>query len=138
MKAYYPHPEADAKRKAIVQLIETVMAAKGEAPLPYYKRKLLDTLLWKYTEADGKYNTRHRSVAANGCTSNDGLRHDHVFTRKELIDQLMGAKSAQIPKILENAVGCVVTNDEHTKLSGSDKTLSGWERYRHAKIEYMC
>lgn len=137
MKPFCPHPQADAKRRAIVHLIETVIAVDGEAPLPYYKRRLLDTLLWKYTEADGKYNTRHRSVAANGRASNAGLRHDDVFTKRELIEQLMSARPAQIPRILESAIGCVVTSDEHTKLSGFDGVHSGWERYRQAKIEYL-
>lgn len=133
-QTYKAHPEGEQRRRVLRELIEAVLLVPLDDK---YKRKVLNDLLWKYTEADGKYNTRHRSVAASEYTSNHGLRHDHVFTKKELIGQLMEPSPTQVHQILERAIGCVVTKDEHTALSRFDRKHSGWERYRQAGIEYL-
>lgn len=39
-----------------------------------------------------------------------------------------------IDRILENAIGCVVTVAEHKRLSAVDQDLLGWDRYRAAGV----
>ena len=39
---------------------------------------LIDTLLWRITEADGKYNTLYKTSGAIGCSDKSQLRHEHV------------------------------------------------------------
>jgi hypothetical protein len=93
-------------------------------------------LLWKLTEAEGgKYGTRFKSSGAAGCEDKKKLRHDHVFQRKRMVAALMKAAPDEVDKILETAVGCIVTVEEHDLLSSKfDKKCDGWERYRRAGI----
>lgn len=45
----------------------------------------------------------------------------------------MAAKPEEIDNILEDAVGCTVTTEEHDRLAPFDDEY-GWERYRKAGI----
>jgi hypothetical protein len=95
---------------------------------------LIDTMLWKLTETDGKHNTRYRSDGAMPHSDPRLLHHEHVFPKKKMIDDLQRASSSdEIDRILATAVGCVVTRDEHTRLSQYDHEV-GWQRYRSAGI----
>jgi hypothetical protein len=62
-----------------------------------------------------------------------GLQHERVFQKRKMIDLLMAAKSEEIDGILENAVGCTITTEEHGRLALFDNEY-GWERYRKAGI----
>lgn len=48
----------------------------------------------------------------------------------------MNAKLEEVDGILKDAVGCVVTRDEHTRLKAFDQEY-GWERYRKAGLRVM-
>lgn len=62
------------------------------------------------------------------------IRHEHVFTRKSLVEEML-ARPEKVEEILrEKAIACVVTKDEHVRLTRFDKTHSGWDRYRAAGI----
>ena len=50
-----------------------------------------------------------------------------------MIEALLQATPEGIDDILENAVGCTVTKDEHDRLD-QFKNLDGWERYSRAGI----
>jgi hypothetical protein len=134
MTRFNPHPRAEDRKRSAVVLIELLLANKKPEVLPEHVRELLDTLLWKITEADGKYKTRHQSHAALACTDKGQLRHDHVYPRQRMIDALMKAKPEEVPGIVKDAVGCTVTIDEHRLLSTFDGKHEGWERYRKAKV----
>ncbi len=67
------------------------------------------------------------------CTDKAKLRHEHVFQRSKMIADLEQAAPHEVDKILESAIGCTVTVEEHTRLSEIDKEY-GWERYRKAGI----
>ena len=55
-----------------------------------------------------------------------------MFPLKGLIEKLI--KKADSPKtIVEKAIGCVVTENEHRELSKHKKSI-GWERYADAKV----
>ena len=102
-----------------------------------YRRELLNNVLWLVTVApSGKYGTRFRSRAAVE-DPNAQLRHEHVYTRHSLIEQMMAEPDAIERVIRERAIGCVVTRDEHRLLTQFDKTHDGWERYRAAGIEVL-
>jgi len=101
---------------------------------PKQLRELLKILLGKISEADGKYKTRHQSLGALQCRDKKQLRHDHVYTRIRMIDALMKAKPEDLSEILQNAIGCTVTHEEHLRLTRFDKTHNGWDRYRNAKV----
>ncbi len=101
----------------------------GAGVLQEHKYELLDILVWKVTEANGKYNTRYVSEAVyNG---EGPIRHEHVLPRKYLVEQML-EKPDTISQVLDSAVACLVTEEEHCILP--KKTTGGWDRYREAGI----
>ena len=114
-------------------LIRVLLTNKAPEIHTDHLRELIDKMLWKITEADGKYKTRYQSLGAMQGSS-PVLKHDHVFTKKTLIDALLKAEPKQVEEILSNAVGCTVTREEHERLTRYDRECEGWERYRRAKV----
>ena len=86
---YIPHPERERQLASAVEIARLVL----NAPDLYepQRRKVLTEVLWFATQVDGKYSGRFRSNAARGLAASERkqLRHDHVLTRKELIDALL-------------------------------------------------
>ncbi len=139
LESYKAHPEGEQRRRALRDLIEEVLLGPLDDE---YKRKVLSDLLWKYTEADGKWNTRHRSVAAAEAefttlkALKEALRHDHVTSRSELVSRLIASPPKQVSSILADAIACLVTVDEHKRLCRFDKTHPGWSKYAQATVKY--
>ena len=133
---YQRRPDADLRMASARKLIKMLLDA--DDLYPAHRKEFVRLALWKVTEADGgKYNTRYRSRAS--CQPGMKLQHDHVYERGKMADELI-ANPEQMDKILDKAVGCVVTKDEHkrlTKLSVSEPYLQGWERYCVAGIEVI-
>ncbi len=100
-----------------------------------HKRELLSICLWKITEADGKWNLRYRSEGAQYLSGNEGLRHEHVFTRKHLIDRLLSGEGLE--SVLADAIACVVTATEAKVLDRVSDEFQGWDRYRKAGIRVL-
>lgn len=100
--------------------------------LERHKRDIISGMLWKITEARGKYKTRYRSIRSkeNGAK----LQHEHVFTRSDITDRIM-AEPERAREILRDAIACVVTVDEHRKLTSVDPSLRGWDRYTAAGVD---
>jgi hypothetical protein len=129
-KAFEPKPEAGeiilSAKTAIVSILQM-----SQKVLPDHKRRLISRMIWKITEAHGKYNTQFCSEGALQDT--DNLRHDHVTTRKNLITRLMNDPS-DFENILKDAIGCTVTTEEHKNLSALGDELNGWDRYKKARV----
>jgi hypothetical protein len=91
--------------------------------------------LWKVSEAEaGKYSTRYRSLKSR----REGARvqHDHVMERAKIADELI-AHPERMDEILDTVIGCVVTKNEHrrlTEISRLNPDLDGWDRYAAAGI----
>lgn len=62
------------------------------------------------------------------------LRHDHVLTRKRLID-VMIRRPETAEQTLLTAVACVVTAEEHVRLTALGETQEGWDRYIAAEVD---
>lgn len=63
------------------------------------------------------------------------LRHEHVVERKQLVELLKDARTpTEVSEVLNRSLSCVVTEEEHATLSKKGRNVSGWERYRAAKI----
>jgi hypothetical protein len=118
-------------------IIKAVLELNVSVPM---KRKVIDSMLWNITGAFGKYNTRY--ISKEAMENHDIVKnHEHVFRKKNMINNIL-AHPEELDSILENAVGCTVTIDEH-KLLGevdrSNKGIDGWERYKQAGISvYDC
>ena len=121
------------------QLARMVLASDGL--LLTHKKQMLDKAIWWISEADGKHKTRHRSaeclrLALEEPNSNVKIQHEHVFERKDVIATILSrreellANPALLDAILDETVGCVVTEDEHDRLESGH----GWARYIAAKV----
>jgi hypothetical protein len=125
-------PQAESREISARALIKSLLANKNPEIRPDHLRELLKILLGKITEAHGKYTTRHMSLSA--LDGGAKLRHDHVYPRSRMVDDLLQGRPEDIDNILKDAIACTVTFDEHSRLSKFDKVHHGWERYRQAKV----
>jgi hypothetical protein len=131
-----PHPDGDARRASAIRLAESVLAAEGLTLA--HRREALSLAVWFYTEADGKWNTRYRSAAAVGA-SPKVLNHEHVVTRRSVVDRLL-ADPERCAETLQSAVACCVLREEHqelTALERANRGLEGWGRYIAAEIDVV-
>jgi len=131
---YKPHRDHDSRVNSARAAITHCLAFPSQVS-DAHRREILSVLIWKLTEVDGKYRTRYRSA---GVLSAEivPIEHEHVVTRKELIDRLI-AEPHRCDQILDEAIGCLVTKAEHKRLKDSDAAnpnLRGWARYRAAGI----
>lgn len=112
-----------------------------------HKKRLLSEMIWKITQADGltaekRTNFAKRityiseSVKDRREAGNDSIKdfiHEHVYMREGLIKKLLD-NPKDTEKILENAIGCIVTKEEHSDLPHRIEEYDGWERYKKAHI----
>ncbi|QDT54289.1 hypothetical protein Pan44_23170 [Caulifigura coniformis] len=119
-----PKPGTRRRKANVKRAVEAILPLDIDVKL---KRRLLDACIWRRTELSGKHALRYVSVAARDLPP--GCIHEHVFTRKRLIDDLMAGKP--VGAVLKRAIACVVTGEEHTRL----KDGNGWKRYREAGIK---
>jgi hypothetical protein len=110
---WVPHPKGDERRRSAVNVARLALSA--EDILPEHRHWLLSVAVWKYTEADGKWNPRFRSRAALGVTDKRRLNHEHVFPRRWLRERML-AEPDRYREIMAMAVACLVTRDEHLRV----------------------
>jgi hypothetical protein len=122
--------------ESAIKAIEGILTL---AILEQHQRDLINGMLWKITEARGKYSTRFRSAGAMSAPKGAKLQHEHVVPRKQLVDAIM-REPHLARELLTAAVACVVTQEEHrrlTTISREQPHLEGWDRYRAAGITWV-
>jgi hypothetical protein len=113
--------------------IEVVLAAIQ--PLDIHlstKREMLDRALWLVAELSGDFTPRHRS---DGSLRTLGIKiqRDHVYPRSSLIASVLSGQEP-LSEIVGRAMCCLVTEDEHRRLSMVPPETIGWDRYRFAEV----
>ena len=134
LPVYTPHEDRDIRIRSAVTAIKALLDLDL---YPSHKKELISVCIWKITEADGKLRTRYRSVGSLNVSSGTKLQHEHVFERKSLIQRLLDQKE-EVQIILNDAIGCVVTKEEHdylSRVSRENPDLEGWGRYKIAGIQ---
>lgn len=121
------------KRESATRLIKHLLGYRDDSLVLSQMKELLSTLIWKFTEADGKYSPEFISEGATTETNTKMLIHEHVYERRRLIERFLGGEEPEA--VLKDAIACVVTKDEHSLLE-KQKHLNGWERYLAAGIKY--
>ena len=126
---YKRHKDHDIRIKSATDAIKAIL------PLELYeahKKELLGVCIWKITEVDGsKSGVRFWSESAINNSDPKLLIHEHVHTRKELIQRLLEGENVEA--VLKDAIACVVKRDEHELLHSFSS--SGWQRYKDADIK---
>lgn len=100
------------------------------------KKRMLVHAIWEVAFATGNtqraFFGRYRTESVIRQVGLE-IQRDHVYRKETLIRELLGA-SPDLGKIIERATYCcVVTKDEHARLS--HRGIDGWERYRVAGIK---
>jgi len=97
----------------------------SELPGPKTKTKYVGQRYWS-KEAIKHYEK-------NGIT---GLRHEHVYPRKKLIEKIMHKcrNRDDIKKELKKITACIITKDEHSMLNNEKER---WERYIDTGIKVV-
>jgi hypothetical protein len=129
---FHETPPGIERRRSGFALAKLMLRAGPEILLEH-RKEVLHTAIWKITECEGKWNTRFKSVIA---LHGKPWRHEHVYQRAKMVEALLRANPEDVDAILEKAVGCVVTIDEHLRLDEWDH-LDGWARYEKAGIAVM-
>ena len=134
-RKYKPREGREKQISDAAEIIKCVHALNVSEEM---KKKVFHQMIWNITGVDGKYNTRYYSAKA--LEENSGnLNHEHVCRIKIMKEELLKADSEEkIEGILNKAIGCVVTKEEHSRLNEVDrnfKDLDGWARYEKAEIE---
>lgn len=96
-----------------------------------HKTELISIMIWKISQANGKWNTRYYSAGTLN-SSIEKVQHEHVVTRKQIISQLF-LQPDNILEILAQVTACIVTESEHRQLA-KQEDKEGWERYRATGI----
>jgi hypothetical protein len=126
-------PSAEDRRRSAVALVKLLLKDVPDL-LNQHRVECLKVALFKLTEAETgkKHRLRFQSDAARSADKKL-LRHDHVFQRGKMVEELLNVKSRpeDVDKILDRAVGCVITKDEHVRLNRYNHK-DGWGRYQEA------
>lgn len=156
---YSPEEWGQVSADLILQLLtyRQELGQKRKSNNSYEKqfKELITTLLWKHTEAYGKYiGCKYWSEGAlESLKKHDGkvvtskavdptyaLRHEHRFPRKQTIELLLGLEQPtldSVNKLLELNIGVVVTVEEDSRLSKIGVQEDPWQRYRDAGIKWQ-
>lgn len=136
---YAPAKKAASVLKSAKTLAKLILA--NEEILHAHRKKMLKEVLWLISEADGKYSTRYRSaevirLARDVPDCVELIQHEHVYPKAQVADRLLKervallADPAELDKLLDQTVGCVVLKTEHTKLGKGE----GWVRYAKVAV----
>ena len=124
---YLPSPNEEEHLADVETLIRDLQRIKIN---PRVQKMMLDRAIWLIVELTGNFYSRYRSVEV---ITKPGARiqRDHIYTRKALVAELQ-AGASNVRSIIDRASCCIVTKDEHDRLSKVPKSVVGWERYRAA------
>lgn len=98
------------------------------------KKRVIRLMIWNITGADpttffiSEKADRDRTLKTN---------REHVYKIKMLIEDIINNK-ADLECLLQQAVICTVTEEEHKNLNNIDRSspeLNGWPRYQKANIK---
>lgn len=127
------HRDSKARLRSAIELIKLLLQPNREI-LAEHRQEFLSVALWKITEAESKNKHRTRFCSQSVFTVPDcDCRHDHVFQRALMVQKLLSSRPEDVEMVLEKAVACTITKDEH-RLLNAYAHLDGWERYREAGI----
>ncbi len=94
------------------------------------KRRMLNHAIWEVAYATGDFKGRYRTQGVLGEVGIK-IQRDHVFQKKDIVEQLLTGQ-VTVEQAVTNAIHCVVTEEEHRRLSDYSKlnpNIDGWSRY---------
>jgi hypothetical protein len=103
------HKDSKVRLHIAIELIKFLLRPNSHV-LAEHRQEFLRIALWKITEAEStnKHRTRLCSRAVF-ASPNCECRHDHVFQRAVMVQDLLSGGPADVERILEKAVACTIT-----------------------------
>jgi hypothetical protein len=102
------------------------------------KKRMVGYVIWEMAEyLNGNFKGRYRSKGA--MIPGVVIQRDHVNQKARIIERML-ANPDQIDAMLSDLVHCLVTKEEHKRLTAISKSnldIDGWNRYRMAGVEVM-
>ena len=155
---YDPVEEEETSAVLILHLLKyrNTLITNNQSNNSYEKqfKELIDTLLWKHTEAYGKYigckywtdgaleslkKHNDKVVTNKKIDPTHALRHEHIFPKKETIQRLLNLTDITqetVNDMLKLNIGVIVTVEEDSRLSNNGNLSDPWQRYRDANITW--
>lgn len=130
-KPFIASPQEAIHLADIDKLINTLLGTQINRRV---QKMMIDRAVWLVVEHTGNFYSRFRSDETIGKASvKPGVRiqRDHVYTRKSLVAHLLSG-TATVSSVIDQAQCCIVTKEEHDRLSRVPQTIVGWDRYRKA------
>jgi hypothetical protein len=134
MKPYAQRADFDMRLADVKKVISTLLQLDINLPL---KRRLLVHSVWEVTKLSGDFKGRYRSRGA--LVSGVEIQRDHVVQKARIVERLL-VSPGQVDTILGEVVHCVVTKEEHERLTAYSRMnpdVDGWERYKGAGVEVL-
>jgi hypothetical protein len=127
---YFAPADAKQRLQEAVQLLSTLR----DMPLhEKTKKKMLNHAIWLVVESTGNFYSKFRSAGVLAALDVP-IQRDHIYPRKQLVREVL-ANEIDLAEIVQRAQCCIVTKDEHDRLSKISTTAQGRERYRLAEVE---
>ena len=128
----YCEPEGLQSR---IDSLQEIIAVLRDSQLPLdSKKRMLNHALWEVSIARGNFAPAFRSKLVVAGLRGTKIQRDHVYKRKQIVQDVLKQKEP-LEAILKRVIHCVVTEEEHERLTRVPENLDGWERYRAAGIE---
>ena len=90
------------------------------------KKRMLIHAIWEVAFATGSFLGRYRSESVIRQVGLP-IQRDHICRKETLVQELLG-RPPDVERIIGRAHCCVVTKDEHKRLSRVGGEIEGWER----------
>lgn len=130
---YRAHRDEDKRIAELCRLADEIRRCQISESL---KKKFLKNVVWEMTIITKSFTGRFRSAAVIS-EAGQKIQRDHVIRKESLVSRLL-TSAERTPDILSDGIHCIVTEDEHKRLTAFDKSkpsVHGWARYKECGIE---
>ena len=133
---YVPAVDIDMHLSEIAVLLDSLR----KLPLDGKRQKrILKQAIWEVAYATGNMQSRFLGrYRSELVVQNIGLKleRDHVHQMANLLQELL-RQDCDLQSIIQRSECCIITREEHLRLTALPKAIDVWERYRQAGIVVM-
>jgi hypothetical protein len=130
-KAYRERSDLQARLSSLKDVIEFLR----DSGLPDdMKKRMVNHAVWEITRARGNFTGEFRSRGVIEGSVGTKVQREHVYKRRRIVADIL-SRRASLDSVLSRVIHCVVTKEEHDRLSSVIETEDGWSRYKLAGVE---
>lgn len=129
-----PYTEPSELRPQLQAIENLIITIRDSTLTMSSKKRMLNHALWEVSHARGNYAPQFRSVSVVRSAVGTKIERDHVYKRKKLVQEIL-QQDEPLSSILSRVIHCVVTEEEHGRLTRLPENIDGWERYASAEVD---